>query len=204
MISNESIRLLEIWKENPFGEYSISEIMEFSKKKTKTWVFNSLKLLVKNNILKSVRKANLDIYSLNLINPFSFQCLQYLEMQNNLGFSKMEIVSEIIEKVPIKNYCLLVFGSFSSGKQTKTSDLDICILVENKDSEKKIKPYLNEIKLNYSVKIDDNYVIFEDFVKMLLQKEENLAKQIYKNHILFYNADIYYQILKEANKNGFK
>ena len=203
MISNKSIELLEIWRKNPFGDFSISEIMKFSGKKTKTWTFNALKLFIKANILKSARKGNLDIYSMNLDNPFSFQYLQYLEMQNNLNFPKMNVLSEIINNFPIKNYCLIVFGSFASGKPTKNSDLDICILIENKELEKKIKPYMNDIKLNHNIKIDENYITFEDFVKMLLITEENLAKQIYKNHILFYNEGIYYQILKEANKNGF-
>ena len=87
MISNEKIRLLEVWRKNPFKELSVAEIMKETKKKTKTWIFNALKLLVNNNILKSTRKANLDIYSLNLKNPLSLQLLQYLEVQNNLTFN---------------------------------------------------------------------------------------------------------------------
>ena len=204
MLSNEKIRLMEVWRKNPFRESSIAEIMKASNKKTKTWVFNTLKLLVKNNILKSKRKANLDIYSLNVGNPITFQLLQYLEAQENLDFSKINIVSEIVEKVPVKNYSLVVFGSYTENKQTKNSDLDICILIENKDVEKRIKPYFNDIKLNHSIKIDEHYITFEDFVKMLLRDEENLGKQIYIKHKLFYNPDIYYQLIKEAHKNGFR
>ena len=204
MISNEKIRLLEVWRKNPFKELSVSEIMKESKKETKTWVFNSLKLLVNNNLLKSTRKANLDIYNLNLENPLSLQFLQYLEAQNNLNFSQLKIISEVIEKIPIKNYSIMVFGSYAENKQTKNSDLDICILIDNKEVEKKIKPYINETKLNHSIKIDEHYIIFEDFAKMLLREEENLAKQIFIKRRLFYNSEIYYQLLKEAYKYGFR
>ena len=204
MISNEKIRLLEVWRKNPFRELSVAEIMKETKKKTKTWIFNALKLLVNNNILKSTRKANLDIYSLNLKNPLSLQLLQYLEVQNNLNFQQLEVISEIIEKIPIKNCSIIVFGSYAASKQTKNSDLDICILVDNKEAEKKIKPYVNEIKLNYPIKIDEHYITFEDFVKMFLREEENLAKQIFIKRRLFYNSEIYYQLLKEAHKNGFR
>jgi predicted nucleotidyltransferase len=204
MISNGKIRLLDVWRINPFRELSTTEIMKESKKKTKTWVFNALKLLVNNNILKSTRKANLDIYSLKLENPLSFQLLQYLEVQSNLNFLRLNIISEIIEKVPIKDYSIIVFGSYAVNKQTKNSDLDICILIENKEIEKKIRPYVNEIKLNYLIKIDEHYIIFKDFVKMLLREEENLAKQIFIKHKLFYNLEIYYQLLKEAHRSGFR
>ena len=204
MISNEKIRLLEVWRKNPFRELSVAEIMKETKKKTKTWVFNALKLLVNNNILKSTRKANLDIYNLNLENPLSLQFLQYLEAQNNLNFSQLKIISEIIEKIPIKNYSIIMFGSYAENKQTKNSDLDVCLLIDNKETERKIKPYINEIKLNYSIKIDEHYITFEDFVKMLLREEENLAKQIFIKRRLFYNSEIYYQLLKEAYKHGFR
>ena len=204
MIQNEKLKLLNAWRSNPFAEFSISEIMEISKKNTKTWVFTALKELVKAKILSSKRKGNLDIYSLNLHNPLTIQFLNYLETQENINFPKMDIISEIIEKVPIKNYSLIVFGSYANNKQTKTSDIDICLLIDDKETEKRIKPYLNEIKLNYPTKIDEHYITFEDFVKMLLREEENLGKQIFRKHKTFYNADIYYQLIKEAYKNGFR
>jgi len=204
MISNKKIKLLEAWKNSIFAEYGIAEIMRISKKRTKPWVFNALKQLTKNNLLLSKRKGNLDIYSLNLNNPFLIQTLQYLDAQNSLDFPHLDVIANAINKIPIKNYCLLVFGSYAGNKQTKESDLDICFLIETKNTEKKIKPYFNEVKLNHKTDIDEHYIIFNDFVKMLLRGEENLGKQIFRKHILFYNADIYYQLIKEANRHGFR
>jgi len=204
MLSDKKIKLLEVWKEGIFSEFSIAEIMKISGKKTKTWVFNTLKQLTKSKLLISRRKGNLDIYSMNLDNPFLIQTLQYIEAQNNLSFPQLELIKKAINKISIKNYCLLVFGSYAENKQSKESDLDICFLIENKKIEKKIKPYFNEIKLNYAVDVDEHYITFNDFVKMLLREEENLGKRIFRKNIIFYNADIYYQLIREANKNGFR
>jgi len=204
MISNKKIRLLEAWKNNLFAELSIAEIMKILRKRTKTWIFNALKLLTKNKLLISKRIGNLDIYSLNLGNPLLIQTLQYLEAQDSLDFPRLGIVTETINKIPIKNYCLAVFGSYAEDKPKPDSDLDICFLIESKQAEKEIKPYFNEVKLNHDINIDEHYIIFNDFIKMLLREEENLGKQIFRNHILFYNADIYYQLIKEAYKNGFR
>ena len=204
MIPNQKILMLEAWEKDVFDELSISEIMKISKKKSKPWVFNTLKLLTKEGLLTSKRKGNLDIYSMNMDNPFLFQALQYIESQNNLDFSRMGIISETINKVPIKNYCLMIFGSYANGKQRKNSDLDMCFLVENEQARKNIKPYFNDVKLNHSISVDDHYITFGDFIKMLLREEENIGKQIFRNRIIFYNADIYYQLIKEAHKNGFR
>ncbi len=204
MISLKQLQLLEAWKKNLFNEFSIAEIMRISGKKTKPWVFNTLKLLVKQNLLSSIRKGNVDIYRLNLQNPFLVQTLHYLEIQGNLRFPYMKIIEETITALLIKTYCLLVFGSYAEGKQKKDSDFDLCFLVEDKIAEKNIKPFINELKLNFSVSIDEHYITFDDFIEMLVRPEENLGKQIARKHILFYNPDIYYQLLKEAYKRGFR
>ena len=204
MIFNKKLKLLCAWENDLFKELSISEIIKLSKKKTKTWVFNSLKQLTKINLLILKRKSNLNLYQLNLNNPILIQILQCLELQEILNFKHLNIIQEIINNLPLKNYCLLIFGSYAQNKQTKDSDIDICFLVEDINSEKKIKSYINEIKMNHSVQMDDHYIYFNDFIEMLLRKEENLGKQIYKNHKIFFNHDMYYQLIKEAYKSGFR
>ena len=204
MIQNEKIRLLKVWKKNPFSEFSISEIMKASGKNTKPWVFNALKLLAREKLLTSKRKGNLDIYRLNIENPLLVQTLQFIEAQESLGFPKLGLIAEAIAKIPRKDYCMIVFGSYAESKQKKDSDLDICMLVESEKIGNAIKPYLNEVKLNHPINVDEHYITFDDFVKMLLRKEENIGKQIFRKHILFFNSDIYYRLIREAYENGFR
>ena len=204
MRTDEKIRVLEVWRKNPFSNLSRMEIMKSLNKKTKTWIFNTLKHLVKNKILNSNRKSNLDIYSLNLSNPISLKILDFLEIKESINFERLDLISDIINKIPVKGYCLIVFGSYAENKQKKDSDIDISILINNKEDEKKIKPYLNDIKLNYKIKVDDHYILFNELIEMLTRSEENLGKQIFRKHKIFYNSDIYYNLIKEAYKNGFR
>lgn len=199
----QKLKLLEAWK-SPFMELSISEIMQMANKNSKPWVFNSLKLLAKNNLIIEKSKGNINLYSLNLSNPLLMQTLQFLEAVNIYNFSHLNIISEAISKIPLSAYCLLVFGSYAEGRQTEKSDLDICLLIETKNIEKQIKPCLNDIKLSSAVSIDEHYITFNDFIKMLLRNEENLGKQIFRNRKIFFNADIYHKLIKEAYKNGFR
>jgi len=204
MRTDEKIKILEAWRKNPFSNLSRMEIMKSLNKKTKTWTFNTLKHLVKNRILKSDRKANLDIYSLNLSNPIPLKILDFLEIRESIKFERLDIISEMVNKIPLRGYCLIVFGSYAENKQKKDSDIDICILIRDKEDEKKIKPYIEDIKLNYKIKIDEHYILFNEFIEMLKRTEENLGKQIFRKHRIFYNSDIYYNLIKEAYKNGFR
>lgn len=196
MIPKEQLKLLETWRNDIFGELSISEIMGLSKKKTKPWVFNALKELTKCNLLIAKRKANINLYRLNLDNPLLIQTLQYLEAQNYLDFPYLKIIMGLIGRIPIKNYCLLIFD--------EKRGLNFCFLIEDKETEKRIRPYVKEIISNYSLRISEYYINFDDFIRMLLVEEENIGKQIFRERKLFLNADIYYGLVKEAYKKGFR
>jgi len=177
--------------------------MKKTNKKTKTWIFNSLNELSKKKLIQIQQKGNINLYSLNLKNPILENTLQYIDLQD-INPQLLQIMEEIIENVPIKTYCLLVFGSYAENKQTKDSDMDICFLIENEKTKKIIEPFIKEIKLNYTIEIDEQYITFDEFVEMLLNNEENLGKQIFKNNKLFFNPNIYFQLLKEAYKHGFR
>ena len=204
MYTLTQLQLLKIWKKNPFAIYSISQIMQLTQKKTKPWVFITLKDFVKKKILNTQRTSHIDLYSLNLANPLSFQLLHSLEVQDNLNFHKLDIISQIVQISPVKNFTLLVFGSYAQNKQTPKSDLDLCFIIDNKETEKKMKPYIEDVKLNTSITLDEHYITCDEFTEMLKRDEENIGKQIFRKHKIFYNPDTYYQILQIAYKHGFR
>jgi len=204
MISNKKIQLLGVWEENPFGEFSVSEIMKKSGKNTKTWVFNALKEMAGRGILKLRRKGGGNIYLFNISNPISLGFIRYLSIQKNLDFPRFDVIEKLISDIPFKNFCLIVFGSYAEGKQRKNSDVDICFLVQDKKTAGKIVPYVNDVKMDFSVGIDEHYITFDEFKKLLLRKEENLGKQIFRKHAVFFNSDIYYKLITEARENGFR
>jgi hypothetical protein len=39
---------------------------------------------------------------------------------------------------------------------------------------------------------------------MLLSDTENFGKEVFRKHLIFYGNDAYYQIIKEAIKNGLQ
>lgn len=199
MVPMEQVRLLEAWRNELFEELSISEIMDISKKRTKPWVFNSLKALAKNELITARRKANINLYKLNLDNPLLIQTLQYLEAQRHFDFPHLKAIGELTSRIQIKSYCLLAFDSYG-----KKGSLNVCFLIEDKEAEKRIMPCFNKVKSEYSSDINGCCITFDDFLGMLLREGENIGKQIFREHNLFFNGDIYYKLVKEAHKNGFR
>src|SRR3989338_8559135 len=122
MIPGKNLELLEAWKSDAFAELGISEVMRNAHKRTKPWVFNTLEALAKAGLLAKKKKGNINLYALNMNNPLLVQTLQFVEAWNNYNFARLDVIEETIGKIPPSGYCLLVFGSYAEGKQTKDSD----------------------------------------------------------------------------------
>jgi hypothetical protein len=108
-----------------------------------------------------------------------------------LNFPHLDKITGFIEEVPEKNYCLLAFNV------EKKSELNACFLVEDDETKNRIKSFVKS-------KVNLHYITYDDFVKMLLKDGENIAKEVFKSNLLFFNGDIYYRLIKEAYKNGFR
>lgn len=201
--STEEFGILSNFKYRPFYEFGISEVMKLSEKKSKPWVFNALSKFEKGGLLLKETKGNMNLYRAAMDNPSLVSHFLFLESLKLQNMRNAGIVSKLLESIPAKDYCLVVFGSYADGTQKADSDMDLCFLAQSEESLKKLKPYVNDAKAKSPAGIHEQLVTFDEFVEMLLRKEENLGKQIYKNHILAYNGGIFYGLVKEAHKRGF-
>jgi predicted nucleotidyltransferase len=139
-----------------------------------------------------------------MANIDSINHIAYIDTKNYLDLNiDKKLINSIIDDVDAA-YSLVIFGSYAKGKQKNDSDLDLCFLISLKQDEKRIKPYVENIKLKSIIDIDDHYITRQDFIKMLRWKKENLAKQIFRDNIVVFNHMIYYNTINEAIKNGFK
>ena len=98
----------------------------------------------------------------------------------------------------------MVAGSYAAGKATKKSDLDVVVLVEDGTETKKILAILKN-KGELMIPEVHPYVFTKtEFLKMLLNDEENYGKFVFKNRVILFGAENYYLIIREAIKNGFR
>ena len=112
---------------------------------------NLLKQLVKEKVLTIVKKGRSNLYYLNLD---SFECTYYLQIaeivkaRNALSNVELKLV---IEKIVSLCETVIVFGSFSSGKQKNSSDIDL-VVVSPRSKVKiqdEIKIFPREINIEY-------------------------------------------------------
>lgn len=202
MISEEEkLKIMDVFRKNIFSEFTLNEIMKQLKKSSYSWTYNTLMELKPFFNIKKVGKTH--SFSINLENPETIAVLTYLDKKEALN-RKVPLVDKIINSLSKKSvfFTLLVTGSYATSTNRKESDLDIIIIVDKEENKKEMKPYTVEITRLEQIEVDLHLFTKEEYYTMLTNDQENFGKESFRKHLLFYGIEAYYQIVKEAIKNG--
>ena len=210
-IIRKELDIVDVFRKDPLKEFSFKEIMISAKKRSVNWSYNTLKKFVNLKLIIPKKVNNSYLYKVNLNNSLLLSYFHTLDFADayikNTAWSK-EIYTllegvrvEVAKVTPF--FILLVFGSYASKRFRKDSDLDLVFIVESKEVWKEIEPYIDKVVKREILKIHYHIITKNDFVEMLLRKEENLGKEIFKKHIILWGFDQYYELIKEAGENGF-
>lgn len=198
-LSKNKIEVLNLFRKNVFLSKTIREI-SLMLKKPYPKIHTAVRELAKENILKikKVGKSNLCELILNKETITYFAFLDELEA----AAKKIPNIDKILNFKEFLDDIIIVTGSYAEGKQKKDSDIDLVLITSKKAFDQ--QKWLENLTLTFFPKIHPIVFTYKDFISMLLSKEENLGKEVFKKHIIFRNVERFYLLIKEAIENGFK
>ena len=201
MLTKDEIGIIEVFRKDLFGSYTIREIMRKTGKKTYPWTFDATNKLAKLGVIKMKTKGKSKLCRIDLYNQSALSYLSLLdEIESNS--KKIPHLNELVNEIPTPFFTLLIGGSYAAGRQTAKSDLDICVVV---DDTVKTKPLQNLLANKLMVPRLHPFVFRKsEFIEMLLNKEANYGKLLFKKHLIAYGAKNYYLMIREAMEHGFR
>jgi len=199
-ITKNQLKILELFRKHLFLKASIREMMNRIKSRSYQRVYEAVQELSKKNILVSDKIGNANLTSLS----FSREAILLLSFLDEKQGNKAPNYSKILDIKEISDYLILVAGSYASGKSSKKSDMDLVVIVPNKEDVVAVQKLI-ENKTMLFIPLIHLYVFRKkDFIEMLTSKEENYGKEMVKNKIILKNAQMFYELVKEAVENGYK
>ena len=202
MLTKNQIEVLNLFRKEVFLKASILKIKKKLKKGSYQRVYEAVKSLEKDGVLKGEEAGKSSQISINLSQKSIFQ-LAFLEEHEAIE-RKIPNYDKITGIKEISNYLTIVAGSYAKGTAKKSSDLDLVIIMPDDRDIMKVSKIVENITLLYIPKIHLYVFNNRNFVDMLLNKEESYGKEIFRNHLILKNAHIYYELLKEAIERGFR
>jgi predicted nucleotidyltransferase len=199
-ITKNQLKIIELFRKHLFLKASIREIMKKIKSRSYQRVYEAVEKLNKNNILTSEKIGNTRLISLNLSRE-AILTLSYLDEKQGI---KIPNYIKILSIKEISDYLILVTGSYASGKFNKKSDMDLVVIVPDKEDIVSLQKLIENKTMLLIPKIHLYVFRKKDFIEMLTAKQENYGKEIVKNRIILKNAQIFYELVKEAAESGYK
>ena len=172
MINNQ-LKILYHFAKAPWMKYSFTDMLKLTKNNSRSYIELTLKRGHNSKILKTEIIGRSILYYLDLnsakARSYAGFVLENMAWNNkNIPCNDVEL---LITKIPVQNYILIVAGSYATGKQTKTSDIDIIIIVDDCFDTKKIYSELAHFSEMNIPKIHLYSFKNKEFIEMLTNKE---------------------------------
>lgn len=199
-LTKNELKILDLFRKDIFLKSSIREIMKRIDSKSYQRVYEAVESLEEKQILNSEKIGNTKLTSLRMSRS-AFLNLAFLDEQES---NKIPNASKIIELKEITDYLIIVTGSYAKGNVNKKSDLDLVIIIPDKEDVVHIQKLAENLTMLFIPEIHLYVFRKKDFIEMLTDKKDNYGKEILKNHIILKNAQTYYELISEAIENGIK
>lgn len=109
---------------------------------------------------------------------------------------KLKLIKEDIHKINYPFMIILLFGSFVKSKNTSKSDIDVCIISDNKTKKEELIKQLSLL----SLKLEIQEFSTGEFISMIEKRQNNLGHEIVKNNIILYGKEAYYNLISKWMK----
>src|SRR3989338_2603360 len=205
-ITKKEIDILDAFCKNPIKNVDFKGLKFVIWGKSNRALFNALKKLANLNVLVTKRLGRTISYSINFQNPLAITMLSFIEGLNSRNKKNLNyrLIDSILEEIESPYLSLVITGSYVEEKETKNSDLDVVAIIPDCEDKRVMNNYLKNKGQLSTPEIHPYVFSVSEFYKMLINKEENYGKEIYRKRIVIYGAEAFYKIAKRAIENGFQ
>lgn len=145
-------------------------------------------------IISKEKIGNTNLIKLNLVPAQQIYSVENKRTEQFLSkYPALKAVKKYIEELDYPFFIALVFGSYVKNTKTENSDIDLCIISDNKNKTNELQKKLNLL----SLKLEIHEFTTKEFISMIEKNKNNLGHEIVKSNIIFYGTENYYNLISK-------
>ncbi|MBU0760376.1 MAG: nucleotidyltransferase domain-containing protein [Nanoarchaeota archaeon] len=199
MITNKQLKIVDVLNKTPGAALTFSEVGKRTNIKSHSFLQRALAQFEKEEIIKSKKSGVSVFYELD----FSPKTILYISLAG-YEFYKIpaKVTEHLIQEISKETlfFSMVVFGSYAKNEQKKNSDLDVCVIVEDKKITNKVKSRMENVKRREIIGVHSYVFFVKEFEAMLNSEKENVGKEIARNHLPIYNPHSFYRVVEKWNR----
>jgi len=198
MLTKTQLAIMKIFVSKITEKFSVRQVAETAGKPYPL-IHRSVKALIESKLLEK------DVHNLVSLNyNENHSILSYVEGLRMAEFLEKHktielFVKDALDGIKMDYFTMLLFGSYAKCKETKGSDVDILIIMEDGNKTETVEKIMDTISSRFSVKFDCIVISAESACEMLARRNQaNVMNESMDSHILLFGAENYYRLLKNA------
>lgn len=192
-MANATVEILKLLIGRNSERFSINQISKLRRINYKT-AYLSVKKLEKLQLIKAEKLGNTTNCSFSFrSHPLTYEAEISRRDYFFIGRKGFAVLYRQLLNVKNPFFCVLLFGSYAKGTQSKGSDIDLAVIC----SENIFEHVQREISI-LPLKLHLLPFTPEEFIASLKTTEFNVCHEIKKNNIILVGIESYYEVLRHA------
>lgn len=159
--------------------------------------YNYIKEFATSGVIKQNSVGNTTLVEINpSLNSEIYSVEEKRTEEFLLKNTKLKVIKKYTEEINYPFLIVLIFGSYAKNEKTENSDVDICIISDNKDKSKELQEKFNLL----SLKLEIQQFTTKEFISMIEKAQNNLGHEIIKSNIILYGIENYYNLISKWMK----
>ena len=197
MLTKNQVEVLNLFRKNIFLKSSILELKNTLNKTSYSRIFDAVKELEKNKVLKIDKIGHTNLVYSDLNSQFIIQA-SYLDEDESMN-SNIPNYEKIMNIPELSNY-LIIVKSKEKAILKRGSEQELVIVIADLDKSMHVQELAEKALFLVYPKVNISVFKEKEIIEMLLEGKD---MEMFKSHIILKNASKYYELLKEAIKQGF-
>ena len=196
MLTTKQLAILEVFRKNLGKKLTFNEIKKEARINSNDFIQRTLSNCMHEEMITTECVGRSLLYHLKL----TPRTLAYFSLLPFAIYHLPEnILNEIQQEVSKETsfFSLVIFGSYAAKQNSKSSDLDIAIILEDGKKLSQIEARMESLKRKSILQLDIHLISIKEFKEMLNSDKENLSKEIARNHLVYSNPGIFYKLIKK-------
>ncbi len=183
-------KILKFFSENKDKEFSIKKVSETIKMNYKI-VYETIDYLESKKLIKFRKKGASKLCTFNYKYTSEIAKVENIRKKELFKNEDIKLIFKRIKEIKYPFYCLIIFGSYANKTHKKNSDIDICLICDDKNISEKINDVLDTIPTDTHLqKFTTN-----EFLSMIELKKSNIGNEIIKNNIVLHGLENFYELV---------
>ena len=210
VLTPKVLAVLKVMHDDLQRWYYTRELARLSKT-GKTTISDEFPKLVKQAILNQRAEGREVFYKLNLANPITRKLCELFETEKREEFYKenkrlswalQDFSKRVFDFLP-QVQSIVLFGSASRGEMTKTSDVDILVIVPNLPQEsfnqlmKDVDKLAGDVAAIYPLNLAPIAMTTKDF-ETAVREKKRMAQDVLRDGLILFGEDRYLMLLSRV------